>query len=529
MNKCKLFWFRNGSHWHVLLLVLFSISNAPAQKNQLYLPPVFDDPDRMKRIEQVLPAIDSIFKSYAASRQFPSLSYGIVADGRLLAAGSTGFIQTTAKIKASSSSMYRIASMSKSITALCILQLRDARKLRLDVPARIYIPVLKINKLLTKDAPEITIRHLLTHAAGFPEDNPWGDRQLDDSKDDLTQLIQQGTWFSNVPGVAYEYSNLGFALLGQIVEKVSGQTLEVYTREKIFKPLGMTHTQWEYSKVQSAQLAKGYRMVDKVWVEEPLLHHGTYGAMGGLITSIDDFYRYVSLHMSAWPPRDETESPVLKRSSLREMHMPANFSGFDPAYKYPSGRVCGVVSAYVYGLNWLRDCENRIYVGHSGGLPGFGSQWRFLPEYGIGVISFANLTYAGLTSINLQVLDTLIRRAKLTPRMLPASSILVTRKNQLMLLLPDWKEEVLRPLTTGSGQIFAENFFPDYPLEAMRKDHQTLFKTMGKLIAVEEWKPENQLRGSFILRGEKTKLRVFFTLTPENPPLVQELDIYEIK
>lgn len=528
MNKFKLFRFGKVSPWHGLLFILFSISNVAAQKNQVYLPPAFDDPDRIKRIEQVLPAIDSIFKSYAAARQFPSLSYGIVADGRLLTTGSTGFIRTTAKIKASSSSMYRIASMSKSVTALCILQLRDAGKLRLDDPAGIYFPGLKTNKLLTKDAPEITIRHLLTHAAGFPEDNPWGDRQLDDSKDDLMQLIQQGTWFSNVPGVAYEYSNLGFALLGQIVEKVSGQTLEVYTREKIFKPLGMARTQWEYSKVQPAQLAKGYRMIDKAWVEEPLLHHGTYGAMGGLITSIDDFYRYVSLHMSAWPPRDEAESPVLKRSSLREMHMPANFSGFDPAYKYPSGRVCGVVSAYVYGLNWLRDCENRIYVGHSGGLPGFGSQWRFLPEYGIGVISFANLTYAGLTNINLQVLDTLIRRAKLSPRVLPASSILVTRKNQLMQLLPDWKEEVLRPLTTGSGQIFAENFFSDYPLEAMRNNHQALFKTMGKLIAVEDWKAENQLRGSYVLRGEKTKLRVFYTLTPENPPLVQELRIHEI-
>ena len=526
MNKINSFGF---SSWYGLWFIFLSLSPVQAQKNQTYVQPVFTDPERVNRIERMLPAIDSLYKSYAAARQFPSLTYGIVVDGRLLSSGSTGFIQTTAKINASSSSMYRIASMSKSVTALCILQLRDAGKLRLDDPARLYIPGLKTNKLLTKDAPEITIRHLLTHAAGFPEDNPWGDRQLDDSKDDLTGLIQQGTWFSNVPGVAYEYSNLGFALLGQIVEKVSGLTLEAYTKEKIFKPLGMPNTQWEYSKVKPAQLAKGYRMIDKTWVEEPLLHHGTYGAMGGLITSIDDFYRYVSLHMSAWPPRDEAESLVLKRSSLREMHMPANFSGFDPAYKYPSGRVCGVVSAYVYGLNWMRDCENRIYVGHSGGLPGFGSQWRFLPEYGIGVISFANLTYAGLTGINLQVLDTLIRRAKLTPRVLPASSILVTRKNQLIQLLPDWKEEVLRPLTTGSGQIFAENFFPDYPLESMRANHQGLFKTMGKLLAVEDWIPENQLRGSFILRGEKTKLRVFFTLTPENPPLVQELRIHEIK
>lgn len=517
------------SVWYCLWCMLMGLSSGIAQKNQGYLPPVFTDQSRIQRIELMLPAVDSLFKSYAAERQFPSLSYGIVVDGRLVSTGSFGLIQTAAKIKASSSSMYRIASMSKSITALCILQLRDAGKLRLDDPARLYIPALKNNKLLTSDAPEITIRHLLTHAAGFPEDNPWGDRQLDDSKDDLTGLVTQGTWFSNVPGIAYEYSNLGFALLGQIVEKVSGQTLETYTKEKIFKPLGMTHTQWEYSKVPSSQLAKGYRQIDKSWVEEPLLHHGTYGAMGGLITSIDDFYKYVSLHMSAWPPRDELESMVLKRSSLREMHMPANFSGFDPGFKYPSGRLCGVVSAYIYGLGWMRDCEDRIYIGHSGGLPGFGSQWRFLPEYGIGVISFANATYAGLGGINLKVLDTLIQRAQLKPRSLPVSAILETRKSQLMQLLPDWKEVDLKPLSTGKDQIFAENFFPDYPLAVMRNGHQALFKSMGKLIAIDDLKAENQLRGSFILRGEKNKLRVFFTLTPENPPLIQELRINEIK
>jgi len=515
--------------WNSILFLILYIPTAAAQKNQVYSQPVFNDQNRIHRIQLMLPAVDNLFKSYVAERQFPSFSYGVVVDGQLLSTGSVGLIQTDAKIKATSSSMYRIASMSKSITALCILQLRDAGRLRLDDPARLYIPVLKNNPLLTKDAPEITIRHLLTHAAGFPEDNPWGDRQLDDSKDDLIGLINQGTWFSNVPGITYEYSNLGFALLGQIVEKVSGQTLETYTKEKIFKPLGMTHTQWEYSKVQSAQLAKGYRMIDKSWVEEPLLHHGTYGAMGGLITSIDDFYKYVSLHMSAWPPRDDAESTILKRSSLREMHMPANFSGFDPNYKYPGGRPCGTVSAYIYGLNWMRDCENRIYIGHSGGLPGFGSQWRFLPEYGIGVISFANLTYAGLGTINLQVLDTIIRRAELQPRTLPASDILNIRKNQLEQILPDWKETVLKPLTTGTGQIFAENFFPDYPLAAMRSNHQTLFKSIGKIAAIEEWKPENQLRGSFIVHGEKGKLRVFFTLSPENPPLIQELRINEIK
>lgn len=510
------------------ICILF-LASGNAQKNQIYSLPVFTDINRVQRIQAMSGAIDSLYTAYAKERQFPSLTYGIVVDGKLLFGNGIGMINTKSSTRASLTSMYRIASMSKSVTALCILQLRDAGKLKLDDPVRLYLPYFKNNTQLTKDAPEVTIRHLLTHAAGFPEDNPWGDRQLDDSRDDLMGLINQGTWFSNVPGVTYEYSNLGFALLGQIVEKVSGQTLEIYSKDKIFKPLGMNQTQWEYGKVVPAQLAHGYRLINKDWAEEPLLHHGTYGAMGGLITSMEDFSKYVALHMSAWPPRNDAESPILKRSSLREMHMPANISSFDPSYRYPRGRPCATMSAYVYGLNWLRDCENRIYVGHSGGLPGFGSQWRFLPEYGIGVISFANLTYAGLSGINLQVLDTIIRRAGLQPRALPVSDILKTRKDQLMRLLPDWKVDDMKPFTNGPGQIFAENFLPDYILESMRSNHQALFKSIGKVTAVEELKPENQLRGSFIIRGEKGNLRVFFTLTPENPPLIQELRINEIK
>ena len=76
-------------------------------------------------------------------------------------------------------------------------------------------------KYPTSDAPKITIRHLLSHAEGFPEDNPWGDRQLADTDEQLSQMLRGGIPFSNAPGLVYEYSNLGFAILGRIVTNVS--------------------------------------------------------------------------------------------------------------------------------------------------------------------------------------------------------------------------------------------------------------------------------------------------------------------
>ena len=98
--------------------------------------------------------------------------------------------------------------MSKSFTAMAILKLRDEEKLDLDDPAEQYIPELKKIKYPTADAPPITIRHLLTHGAGFPEDNPWGDRQLADTDKEFIDFISRQISFSNPPGL-----NLNTAIL----------------------------------------------------------------------------------------------------------------------------------------------------------------------------------------------------------------------------------------------------------------------------------------------------------------------------
>ena len=475
---------------------------------------------RIKNIEAAFPVIDEVFSSYARQNHFPGMVYGLVVDGKLIHTGNIGYSNISQKISADGRSAFRIASMTKSFTAMAILQLRDEGKLKLDDPVYLYIPEMKAQHYLTTDAPAITIRHLLTHGAGFPEDNPWGDRQLAKTGEEMIAMIKKGISFSNDPGLKYEYSNMGFAMLGYIIKKVSGLSYEKYITKNILAPLGMLHTYWEYSKVPASELAHGYRWLNEQWVEQPLLHDGSYGAMGGMITSIEDFGKYVSLQLSAWPPRNDEDKGPIKRSSLREMQFPWNISVFNPQYKYPSGRACPLVSAYAYGLGWTRDCENRVYIGHSGGLPGFGSNWRIMPDYGIGIICFSNLTYAPASLINLKVLDTLIAVAKLQPKQLAASAILNQRKNELINLLPEWKN----PEAT---HIFAENFFMDYFTDSLRKEATAIFKKAGKIIQVNELVAENNLRGSFILKGENNDIEISFTLTPENPPLIQEYHIKE--
>ena len=498
-----------------ILLILVAQSLALLSLGQSYKPAVFTDPDRLKRIEATYDVIDKIYKDYADRNHFPGLVYGIVVDGKLVHFGGSGFLELQNKSLADQNSAFRIASMSKSFTALAILKLRDEGRLRLDDPLYHYIPEARNMKGLTKDAPPITIRNLLTHTAGFPEDNPWGDRQLANTDQQLIDLYKKGISFSNDPALGYEYSNLGFATLGYIIKKVTGLSYQQYITQTILKPLGMNHTWYEYSKVPKELLAHGYRWLDGKWVEQPMLHDGSYGAMGGMITSVEDFSKYMAFQLSAWPPRDDAEKGPVKRSSVREMQYPWDFNNLNTTYRTVNGRWYPFASAYCYGLRWRKYADGTVAVGHTGGLPGFGSEWSIYPEYGIGVVSFANLTYANAGMVNLQVADTLIRLAGIAPRQLPPSAILTLRKDQLAKLLPDWSK------AKASG-IFAMNFFMDYFTDQLKSEAEAAFDKAGKIISIGEVVPENQLRGFFIIKGEQANIKVSFTLTPENPALIQE-------
>jgi CubicO group peptidase (beta-lactamase class C family) len=483
------------------------------------------DTGKLRKIQSLAPFIEKVFTEYAKINHIPGLAYGIVVDGKLAFTGSYGYSDINKKILVTPASVFRIASMSKSFTAMSILKLRDEGKIQLDDPAHLYIPELRGLKYPTTDAPLITIRHLLTHGAGFPEDNPWGDRQLADSDKELSELIEKQISFSNPPGVEYEYSNLGFAMLGRIITKVSGKPYQQYIKENIWLPLGMKSAEWEYANVPANKLAHGYRWLNDQWNEEELLHDkadGSWGAMGGMLCSVDDFVSYMALHLSAWPPSSLKETGPVKRSSVREMHHPWRFNGMNTRFRYPDGRTCALVTAYGYGLGWSRDCDGKIFIAHSGGLPGFGSQWRIMPDYGIGIVSFANRTYSPMGGINTLVLDTLVKMAKLKPRANEVSPVLDKRKNELFKVLPEWKN-------ADKSGLFAENFFPDNPIDSLRKQSKELFEKAGKILSVKEMNAENNLRGTFIIEGEKINIEVYFTLSPENPPLIQQYRMRELK
>ena len=125
--------------------------------------------------------------------------------------------------------------------------------------------------------------------------------------------------FSNAPGIAYEYSNYGFAILGRIVSAVSGVKYEDYVTANVLAPLGMSSTTLEPSdgagEPAGARLPLGRRAVEG----RAAAPHGSFGSMGGMLTSVRDLSRYVGAFLSAWPPHDGPETAPIRRASLREM------------------------------------------------------------------------------------------------------------------------------------------------------------------------------------------------------------------
>src|SRR5215471_12756184 len=183
-----------------LLTWLLAQQPAPAFKAP---PAQFADANRRATLEQAFPEIDRLFTTFAADQHVPGAAWGIIVDGQLVHTGVTGYRDVPTKAPVTPDTVFRIASMTKSFTAMAILKLRDEGKLTLDDPAEKYVPEMKALVYPTSDSPKITIRHLLSHATGFPEDNPWGDQQLADSDEQLSAMITAGIPFSNTPGVAY--------------------------------------------------------------------------------------------------------------------------------------------------------------------------------------------------------------------------------------------------------------------------------------------------------------------------------------
>ena len=265
------------------IVALFLLA-AFAYAGDSYPPPRFTDPDRVKKLEATMPEIDEIFRQYATARKVTGLVWGVVIDGRLAHVGTAGVRDRVSNAPVAPDTAFRIASMSKSFAVLAALKLRDEGKLSLDDPLSKWIPEFARMPLPTRDSAPLKVRHIMSHSTGFPEDNPWGDQQLNASDADMTGWLRLGIPFSTPPDTRYEYSNYAFGLLGRVVAKASGEPYEKYVTREILGKLHMDASTFQFSDVPAARRAVGYRIQpDGSYLEEPPLPQGAFSSAGGLL------------------------------------------------------------------------------------------------------------------------------------------------------------------------------------------------------------------------------------------------------
>ncbi|MEO6436749.1 MAG: serine hydrolase domain-containing protein [Tepidisphaeraceae bacterium] len=473
--------------------------------------------DRVSRLQAALPEIDQLFAAFAKSARVPGIAYGVLIDGQLVHTGSVGLRELATRSPITPDTVFRIASMTKSFTVLCILKLRDEGKLSLDDPAERYVPELAALKYPTADSPKLTIRHLVSHSEGFPEDNPWGDQQLAVSEAEFTAMLKGGIPFSNAPGVAYEYSNYGFAILGRVVSRVSGQPYATYVKANILEPLGLSSTTLEPASVPKDRLALGYRWEDNTWKEEPQLPDGAFGSMGGMLTSTRDLGRYVGFLMSAWPPRNDADPGPVKRSSLREMQQTARPRPATVIGGAGTAPVQLSALSYGYGLRIRQSCDYRQIVAHSGGLPGFGSQMRWLADEGVGFIGMGSLTYTSWDAVFDAATAAFARTGALTRRQPEPSAALLAAKDDVTRLVNQWDDRL-------ADRLAAVNLFLDESKDRRRRQITSLRESVG-MCRAGTFDVENALRGQWNMTCEKGTLRVAITLAPTMPPKVQYLSV----
>ncbi len=331
------------------------------------MPPLImkDHPDLSTAID----VLDKWIEYTTHKNHQPGLAIGVVYDGELLWGKGYGYADVDTKQPVTLDTRFRIASISKTFTAVAIMQLRDAGKLSLDDPASKY---LNWFTLRYPDAPEITIRNLLTHTSGLPRDSH-GPMWTDGDAPEHDEFVKETSLRkpTRPPYDHFAYSNLGYSLLGDIIEAISGQSWAEYLQQNILNPLEMSET-FPVPKSDDAGLAKGYSRLSDDYERTvlPFFLMNSFQASANIASSVNELVKYTGLHLI------KGKRSVLSDHTLRDMHRIHWVND-----KWDGG--------YGFGIE-LYKINDWIITGHTGGYSGYLTAFALCQKHNTGIIVLTN-------------------------------------------------------------------------------------------------------------------------------------------
>jgi D-alanyl-D-alanine carboxypeptidase len=330
-------------------------------------------------VVEVAPRLEAKAASFVKEARLPGAAIGVVHGDDLVWSAGIGFADVAARRAPENTTLYRIASITKTFTGTAIMQLRDEGQLHLDDPAVAHLPELRGAASPFGAIETVTIRRMLSHESGLTSEPPGTDWALPAYEGrvdrNLARVAEIGTRIP--PNTQPKYSNLAYQLLGEIVARTSGSPYAEYVRAAILEPLGMAASGFEpLPEALVSRRATGYAgrfLSDEL---ELAVTPPTVWAEGGLWSCVEDLARWLSFQLREdGGPRKDAQ--VLAGQTLKEMHT-ARYLGNDEWTE-------------AWCISWYAvRREDVAWVQHSGGLHGFITNVCFDPKAKVGAIALLN-------------------------------------------------------------------------------------------------------------------------------------------
>ncbi|EKS4342358.1 serine hydrolase [Clostridium sporogenes] len=320
--------------------------------------------------------LDNEFPNWMKKYKVPGVAIGLIENDKIIWQKGYGFADKKSNTKVTQDTIFRIASISKPITAWGIMNLVEQGKINLDAPAEKYLTRWHIppSKFDTKG---VTIRRLLSHTAGLSVQGAPGydpDKPLPTIEQSLSGIAgkQWRVGIVNKPGNTFQYSGGGFSVLQLIVEEVTGTKFADYMKSEIFNPLNLKHTRYDRKYKDNTTIATAYTGDGKAIVDRPWIEH----ASGGVYTNLADLSTFTAACMNDSNGTGAGRG-VLKSDSLEKM--------FSPQLNTKS-------SFGVYGLGFIPTTlkNGEKLITHSGDITGWNAQIAFLPKEKRGIVILTN-------------------------------------------------------------------------------------------------------------------------------------------
>jgi CubicO group peptidase (beta-lactamase class C family) len=322
-------------------------------------------------------------------------SFYVVRDGKTVVADHLGEQDADAHVPVDAQTIYHWASITKTMTGVAIMQLRDRGLLTLDDPIVRHVPELAAVHNPFGDTNAITLRHLMSHSAGFGGGTwRWRDRDWQPFEPRSWTQLAAMLPYTEVgfrPGTRFSYSNPGIVYLGQVIERLSGEDFEVYVDKNILKPLGMHASYFDRTPPHLLRhRSHSYYIRDGKRVAAPFdVDTGVTVSNGGLNAPLPDMAKYVAFLLGD-PKRQAQYDLVLKRSSLEEMWRPRIAAGED----FTQGRMAETTQS---GLSFFVDQGKAVrFVGHNGDQNGFRAYLSLCPAQRAGTLLAFNTETLGV-------------------------------------------------------------------------------------------------------------------------------------